>query len=119
MGIGDVFFVLFRRKYLILAFALLGLLVAAGIYFLSPTIYVSEARLMVRYVIERKSVNPTSPDSQIQKPDSGRNDIVAAEFEKILAQLRPLVQTELKRVEDAAEAAGAPWTSGRIPEWRP
>ena len=46
-------------------------------------------------------------------------EIVSAEFEKILAQLRPLVQTELKRVEDAAEAAGAPWTSGRIPDWRP
>jgi hypothetical protein len=46
-------------------------------------------------------------------------EIVAAEFQKVLAQLRPLVQTELKRVEDAAEAAGAPWTPGRIPEWRP
>ncbi|MGH7636439.1 MAG: glycosyl hydrolase, partial [Gemmatimonadaceae bacterium] len=46
-------------------------------------------------------------------------DIVSAEFEKILAQLRPLVETELRRIEDAAEAAGAPWTTGRIPSWRP
>jgi hypothetical protein len=46
-------------------------------------------------------------------------EIVAAEFEKILTQLRPLIETELKRVEDAAEAAGAPWTSGRVPAWRP
>jgi hypothetical protein len=46
-------------------------------------------------------------------------DIVAAEFGGILAQLRPLVEVELKRIEDAAEAAGAPWTSGRIPTWRP
>jgi hypothetical protein len=46
-------------------------------------------------------------------------DIVAAEFEKLLAQLRPVIESDLKRVEDAAEAAGAPWTSGRVPVWRP
>jgi len=46
-------------------------------------------------------------------------DIVAAEFEKVLAQLRPVIDTDLRRVEDAAEAAGAPWTSGRVPVWKP
>jgi len=46
-------------------------------------------------------------------------DIVAAEFEKVLARLRPVIDTDLKRVEDAAEAAGAPWTSGRVPVWKP
>ena len=46
-------------------------------------------------------------------------DIVSAEFAKVLAQLKPVVETDLKRVEDAAEAAGAPWTSGRLPAWKP
>lgn len=46
-------------------------------------------------------------------------EIVAAEFEKVLAQLRPVVEADLRRVEEAAEAAGAPWTSGRLPVWRP
>jgi hypothetical protein len=46
-------------------------------------------------------------------------DIVAAEYVKIQARLRSLVDTELKRVEADAEAAGVPWTSGRIPEFRP
>jgi hypothetical protein len=46
-------------------------------------------------------------------------DIVAAEFGGILDRLRQLVEVELKRIEEAAEAAGAPWTSGRIPSWRP
>lgn len=46
-------------------------------------------------------------------------EIVAAEFERVLGQLRPLIETDLKRVEDAAEAAGVPWTSGRLPVWRP
>jgi photosystem II stability/assembly factor-like uncharacterized protein len=44
-------------------------------------------------------------------------DIVAGEFSGVLARLRTLIGTDLKRIEDAAEAAGAPWTSGRIPNW--
>jgi hypothetical protein len=46
-------------------------------------------------------------------------DIVAGEYAKIQSRLRAIVDTELKRVESAAEQAGVPWTSGRIPEWRP
>jgi hypothetical protein len=46
-------------------------------------------------------------------------EIVAAEFEGLLARVRRAIETDLKRVEDAAETAGAPWTSGRIPAWRP
>jgi len=44
-------------------------------------------------------------------------DVVAGEFSGILARFRTLIDTDLKRIEDAAEAAGAPWTSGRIPNW--
>ena len=44
-------------------------------------------------------------------------DIVAEEFAGILQRLRALIEVDLKRVEDAAEAAGAPWTSGRLPRW--
>ena len=44
-------------------------------------------------------------------------DIVGSEFGNVLAQLRTLVTVDLERLEDSAEAAGAPWTSGRIPKW--
>ena len=33
--------------------------------------------------------------------------------------LRPVIETDLRRVEQEAEAAGAPWTSGRLPVWKP
>lgn len=46
-------------------------------------------------------------------------EVIAGAFGDILARLRRTVEVDLKRVEDAAEAAGAPWTSGRIPNWRP
>lgn len=46
-------------------------------------------------------------------------DIAAAEFAPVLAKLRTITLTDLKRLEDEAEAAGAPWTPGRVPDWKP
>ncbi|MCH7884654.1 MAG: glycosyl hydrolase [Planctomycetes bacterium] len=40
-----------------------------------------------------------------------------AEFTEVLAQLRKLIQEDLVGVEEKLEAAGAPWTPGRIPTW--
>jgi hypothetical protein len=42
----------------------------------------------------------------------------AQDFEQALAQLRQLIEGDLARLEKEMEAAGAPWTPGRIPEWR-
>ena len=42
----------------------------------------------------------------------------AQEFEQALASLKSLMETDLVRLEKAMEAAGAPWTPGRIPEWK-
>jgi photosystem II stability/assembly factor-like uncharacterized protein len=42
----------------------------------------------------------------------------AQEFETTLAQLRQLIEVDLARLEKQMEAAGAPWTPGRIPEWK-
>ena len=44
---------------------------------------------------------------------------MAGEYSKIQTRLRAIVDAELKRVESAAEQAGVPWTSGRIPDWKP
>jgi photosystem II stability/assembly factor-like uncharacterized protein len=42
----------------------------------------------------------------------------AAAFEPVLAGLRRLVEVDLAGLESRAEAAGAPWTPGRVPEWK-
>jgi hypothetical protein len=42
----------------------------------------------------------------------------AQEFETTLNQLRQLIEGDLARLEKQMEAAGAPWTPGRIPEWK-
>ncbi len=46
-------------------------------------------------------------------------DIVASQFGAILARLRQFINVDLQQLETAAEAAGAPWTPGRIPAWDP
>ena len=56
-----------------------------------------------------------------QRPTQTHIDQYAAaaqEFESVLAQLRQLIESDLQKLEKQMEAAGAPWTPGRIPEWK-
>jgi hypothetical protein len=45
--------------------------------------------------------------------------IAAEEFAEVLTRLQTLVETDLQGLEAKAEAAGAPWTPGRVPRWQP
>ena len=55
-----------------------------------------------------------SSAAKLPRPFASKTRVM---FGNVLAQLRTLVTVDLKRLEDSAEAAGAPWTSGRIPTW--
>ncbi len=56
---------------------------------------------------------------RVRRRRSRINTTVAAQdFETVLAQLRQLIEVDVARLEKQLEAAGAPWTPGRIPEWR-
>jgi hypothetical protein len=45
-------------------------------------------------------------------------EIASGEFAAILEELRALDRFERQEVFPALERAGAPWTPGRIPQWR-
>ncbi len=45
--------------------------------------------------------------------------IAAEAFSETLKKLQRLLETDLKSLEDRAEAAFAPWTPGRVPRWSP
>lgn len=82
LNLGDVYYVLFRRKWLILGGSFLGMLVALAIYLGLPTAYVSEAKLAVRYVVETKSLPSANRESGDVKPtDSGGDSIINSELE--------------------------------------
>ena len=57
----------------------------------------------------------TSAPTQTQKDHYAT---AAGEFESVLGRLRALVEGDLVKLEKAMEAAGAPWTPGRVPEWK-
>jgi hypothetical protein len=57
----------------------------------------------------------------LAKPTQSNMDsynIAAGEFADQLAKLRTLVEVDLTKLEKDMEAAGAPWTPGRVPEWK-
>jgi uncharacterized protein involved in exopolysaccharide biosynthesis/Mrp family chromosome partitioning ATPase len=55
---NDILFALFKHKWKILFCAAAGLVAAATVYFFYPPVYESQAKLLVRYVLERSAVDP-------------------------------------------------------------
>ena len=43
-------------------------------------------------------------------------NLVRSKFDAILAQVRQVIDVDLKGLEQSAEEAGVPWTSGRFPK---
>ncbi len=60
--------------------------------------------------------NSTSPPTQTHLD---AYDIASAAFAEVLASLTSLIEDDLAGLEADAEAAGAPWTPGRVPTWDP
>ena len=44
--------------------------------------------------------------------------IAGRKFEKVLSDLRALIENDLAGIEVSMEQAGAPWTLGRVPRWK-
>src|SRR5437588_8264955 len=58
ISLTNILFAIFKWKRTILAFTLAGIVIAAAVYFFSPATYESDARLLVRYVLERSGYDP-------------------------------------------------------------
>lgn len=55
---NDVFFVLFKHKWMIVTLTVAGLGAAAGLYLRQQPVFQSTAKLLVRYVVESGSIDP-------------------------------------------------------------
>jgi uncharacterized protein involved in exopolysaccharide biosynthesis/Mrp family chromosome partitioning ATPase len=78
--LGDIFFALFKRKRTIMVCAAVGIIAAAAVCFLYPPSYESQAKLLVRYVLERSGVDPV----ERANPAGAANDtdkVIGAEVE--------------------------------------
>jgi hypothetical protein len=72
--------------------------------------------LMGRMQVMMQGTRSLEPPTTTQRH---QYDILSSEFATLLTRLRNIADTRLRTVEATAEQAGAPWTPGRIPEWKP
>jgi uncharacterized protein involved in exopolysaccharide biosynthesis/Mrp family chromosome partitioning ATPase len=82
--LSDILFVLFKRKWTIILCTLLGIIAAAAFIFLSPPGYQSQAKLLVRYVLERSAVDPidnTTKPNQEQRTTKTTDSVIDAEVQ--------------------------------------
>lgn len=75
-----------------------------------PPLAISQRVNTISQRIRMSALRPTQ--SQIEN-----YNIAAEEFKPVLARLKALVDVELPKLEKSLDAAGAPWTPGRLPDW--
>src|SRR5437763_2533672 len=68
VGVDDVFYLLFRHKWKIMFCTLLGFAAAGYIYLTDKTAFRSQAKIFVRYIVDKKDPRQTGANS----PDSVR-----------------------------------------------
>ena len=79
VGFHDILYALRRRRVLITSLALCGLLLAAWVHLSRNPVYASDAKLLVRYVLERGSVDPYEMQ---QNPGAAKADqVIQTEIE--------------------------------------
>ena len=63
--LGDIYFVVFRHKWVILALTAAGLVAAGFFYFTRQPPYSSEAKLFIRYISDSRAQNPTENNVRV------------------------------------------------------
>ena len=86
LALGDILFVLFRHKWKILIISTLGILGAAAAYLFWPIPYQSEAKILVKYVVDAKipvQGQGTANDPKIRMPGdrAGGEAVINTEIE--------------------------------------
>lgn len=80
-SLGDVYYLLFRHKGKIIFCTLLGVFASVAVFFLTPVVYPSEAKLLVRYVSDTTVLDPASNRERITAPGRGGENVINSEIE--------------------------------------
>jgi polysaccharide biosynthesis transport protein len=107
IGLHDILFMLFRHKWKILALTLLGLVTAGIFYFLVPPVYESDAKLLVRYVMERSAVDGL--ENQIKTPTPENHTLINSEVQILTSS--DLIRQVADKVGVSRFASGPPTES--------
>jgi uncharacterized protein involved in exopolysaccharide biosynthesis len=80
MAIGDIYYLFFRHKAMVLGGLLVGLLATVGVYVVNPAGYESEATLMVRYVSDSSILEQMATGERITAPGRGGENVINSEI---------------------------------------
>ena len=97
----DVYYILFRHKWIVVILSLLAIIAAVLMRVLWPVPYVSQAELLIKYVEETKPPEQANAESRVSTPDIHGDNIINSEIE---------ILTSLDLVNSVVEAL----TPGRI-----
>src|SRR6266487_315475 len=81
LNLSAILFALFKRKWTIILCAAVGIVAAAAFYFLYPPVYESQAKLLVRYVLERSGVDPIEAEKAGAASSNEADRVIGAEIE--------------------------------------
>src|SRR3954471_18754135 len=96
LKLADIYYVLFRQKWIVLGSLTIALIAAAVTYLGQRPVYWSEAKLLVRYVVEAKA-QEAGVGAQTRPLDYAGESILNSEFE---------ILTSLDLCEEVAAAVG-------------
>ncbi len=77
----DILFTVFRHKRMIILALILGLLAAGAVRLLRPPQFMSQAKLMIRYVADNAPTPASNPESMARPLDFGSLGVINAEIE--------------------------------------
>jgi polysaccharide biosynthesis transport protein len=80
LSLDDVYYVLFKHKWKIITCSTAGVLGAIALVAFRPTMYESEAKLFIRYVLDSKSPSPAPDGSRMISSADGQT-IINSEIE--------------------------------------
>src|SRR6266571_3610874 len=80
LNLSAILFALFKRKLTIMVCAVVGIIAAAAVYFFYPPVYESDAKLLVRYVLERSAVDPIEGAKPSGTSSSDVDKVIGAEI---------------------------------------
>jgi polysaccharide biosynthesis transport protein len=118
IGLTDVYYVLFRRKWIVLTGLILGVVAAAGVWKLKQPLYQSQAKLLVKYVVETRAPVGMGAEAQVRTGESTAATVINSEVEilksfdvaaEVVAALTPekiLPKAQGTNPVSAATAAG-------------
>jgi photosystem II stability/assembly factor-like uncharacterized protein len=68
----------------------------------------------VDYIVDAQRLSLAKPT----KTQTDAYQVASADFGEELAKLRALINVDLRELEKALDLSGAPWTPGRLPDWK-